>query len=121
MKNNLKMSMGAGLVLGLAMLMFVAVPRASAFTENITVGESMAVGSTGDDVVILQGLMSELGYLQVPAGVPLGYFGSLTRNAVAQYQASLGVSPADGNFGPMTGLAMHNQFAVHGWNALLGW
>jgi len=65
--------------------------------------------------------MSELGYLNVPSNIPLGYYGAMTRDAVARYQAALGVSPTAGYFGPASKIAMHSQFSSHGWLALLGW
>jgi peptidoglycan hydrolase-like protein with peptidoglycan-binding domain len=45
------------------------------------------MGSTGDDVTTLQLFLQELGMLK--QGVPLGYFGSLTSQAVASYQAAV--------------------------------
>lgn len=52
----------------------------------------LSVGSTGDRVTRLQGLLSELGYLAIPQGVAPGYFGSLTQRALQDYQRSLGLS-----------------------------
>ena len=92
----------------------------SASGPDIFSGRDMTIGSTGSDVVMLQGLLSELGYLNVPVSVPLGYFGSLTQKALASYQASLGVQPASGYFGPLTKYAMTASFKSHGWLALLG-
>ena len=120
MKNTTKV-MGIGLVLSFALALLVSVPSASAYTQNITVGENLTVGSTGSGVVVLQGLMTELGFLNVPANIPLGYFGEMTKDAVARYQASQGVTPTAGYFGPISKNAMHQQFALHGWNNLLGW
>jgi peptidoglycan hydrolase-like protein with peptidoglycan-binding domain len=121
MTNKTNLLISAGLMLTIAMALLVSVPQANAYTENITVGQNMTIGSTGFGVVMLQGLMSEFGYLNVPAGVAFGYFGSLTKDAVARYQAAQGVSPAAGYFGPVTKVAMHQQFAAHGWTTLLGW
>jgi peptidoglycan hydrolase-like protein with peptidoglycan-binding domain len=94
---------------------------ASTYTENITVGSSMTVGSTGNNVVVLQGLLSELGYLNMPFGVAQGYFGNITKDAVARYQTAQNVSPTAGYFGPATKVAMHQEFAMHNWLMLLGW
>ena len=88
---------------------------------NILVDQDMSIGSTGQGVVVLQGLLSESGYLTVPAGVPFGYFGSLTKSALGRYQASLNVSPSVGYFGPATKIAMHNDFSPRGWLGILGW
>lgn len=122
-KNYFKAS--AGVIVGtgmmLAMTMSFFVPKAEASTLNILVQEDLMVGSKGDNVTVLQGLLSELGYLSVPSGIPLGYFGSLTKVAVLNYQHAQNVLPADGYFGAATKSAMRVHFAVHGWLALLGW
>ena len=112
---------GACFALALAMGIFFAVPRAHADTQNITVSPNMTVGSTGENVVTLQALMSELGYLNVPMGIPFGYYGTMTKNAVAAYQANLNVSPAIGYYGPVTKIALFTDFNSHGWTHLLGW
>lgn len=107
--------------LALVFTLFVAVPQARAESPNILVDRNMTIGSEGRGVVVLQGLLSELGYLNIPINIPLGYFGPLTRAAVAKYQASQQVLPAVGYFGPLTKVAMHKQFATRGWLTLLGW
>ncbi|NCS98938.1 peptidoglycan-binding protein [Candidatus Parcubacteria bacterium] len=66
------------------------------FTRDLT------IGSTGADVVALQDVLIDLGYLNIPAGVSKGYFGSLTQSALASMQAAEGISPASGYFGPIT-------------------
>lgn len=66
------------------------------YTRDIT------MGSTGADVVALQDFLVAKGHLVIPAGVSKGYFGALTRSALAKYQASVMISPAVGYFGPMT-------------------
>ena len=38
----------------------------------------------------------------MPAGVAYGYFGAVTKAALAKYQAEAGISPAVGYFGPIT-------------------
>ena len=62
----------------------------------------LTVGSTGADVTSLQQFLVGKGFLQMPAGVSYGYFGPLTKAAVASYQASVGITPAVGYFGPIT-------------------
>lgn len=96
-------------------------PALAETTPNITVTQDMSLGSTGQNVVVLQGLLSELGYLHVPIGIPFGYYGPLTKKAVADYQSALNVSPQSGYFGPLTKIAMHQQFQSHNWLTLLGW
>lgn len=121
-KSSTMVLMGAGLLATFAMAMLISVPQAKASEyPNILVNRDLTLGSTGQDVVVLQGLMSELGYLNVPSGIPFGYYGSLTKNAVARYQDSINVQPAVGYYGPVTKIAMHGDFSRHGWLTLLGW
>ncbi len=111
-------------VAGIVSLMIFAIATVhvvSAKEVNILSGRDMTIGSTGQDVVVLQGLLSELGYLEVPRGVPLGYFGQLTQGALARYQSAQGVFPASGYFGPLTKIAMHSHFNSQNWLSLLGW
>jgi peptidoglycan hydrolase-like protein with peptidoglycan-binding domain len=113
---------GASISLVVALAMIVSIQHAQAAEyPNILAGQDLTVGASNQNVVVLQGLLSELGYLHVPAGVPFGYYGGLTRNAVAAYQAKLGVSPAVGYYGPVTKVAMNADFASHDWLKLLGW
>jgi hypothetical protein len=107
-------------VFAMASIFFFA-PQARAEYPNILVGSDMTTNSTGQGVVVLQGLMSELGYLNVPMGVPLGYYGGLTKTAVAQYQASRGVAPAVGYYGSVTKSSMRDHLAGHDWLSLLDW
>lgn len=88
---------------------------------NILVGKDMALGSSNQNVVVLQGILTELGYLNVPAGVPFGYYGSLTQSAVASYQSRMNVNGSTGYFGPVTKTTMSNDLASHGWLGVLGW
>ncbi|MDP1625134.1 MAG: peptidoglycan-binding domain-containing protein [bacterium] len=92
-------------------------------TENLTQPvvftiSDLTIGSTGQEVVLLQGFLSELGFLVMPIGVPMGYFGELTgeltADALARYQTSVGV-PATGYFGPLTRIAVAAQFYQNGW------
>lgn len=62
----------------------------------------LTLGSTGPDVVALQGVLTSGGYLTIPAGVAPGYFGALTQAAVAKWQAAVGIAPAAGYVGPIT-------------------
>lgn len=60
------------------------------------------LGSTGAEVVSLQTFLESKGNLVIPAGVSKGYFGNLTKGALASYQATAGITPAVGYFGPIT-------------------
>ncbi len=80
---------------------------ASASVQAIRmVAANLAQGSRGDDVTILQNYL--IGKNYGPAARALAnvgttaYFGALTRAALAEFQASVGISPALGNFGPIT-------------------
>ena len=71
------------------------------FTRDLT------LTSTGEDVRQLQIFLNASGYTvaNTGAGSPgseTTYFGTLTRAALARYQAANGISPAVGYFGPIT-------------------
>ena len=74
---------------------FASTAQAYNFASDLT------VGSTGADVIALQTALVNGGYLVMPAGTTMGYFGQVTKTAVAKYQASVGL-PSTGFFGPMT-------------------
>ncbi len=76
---------------------FVAVLTAGANAATFT--RSLTVGSTGADVTVLQTWLNQKGYLSVS---PTGYFGNLTKAAVAAFQVANGITPAAGYFGPIT-------------------
>lgn len=82
-------------VIALAAVAGATQANAATFSTNLT------VGSTGNDVVALQTWLVEKGFLTMPAGVAKGYFGQLTKSAVAAYQATVAL-PTTGFFGPMT-------------------
>ncbi|MEK7520919.1 MAG: peptidoglycan-binding protein, partial [Patescibacteria group bacterium] len=69
-------------------------------TYNFT--KDLTLGSKGDDVTALQSFLESKGHLVMPQGVAKGYFGNLTKAALAKYQAAAGISPAVGYFGPKT-------------------
>jgi peptidoglycan hydrolase-like protein with peptidoglycan-binding domain len=71
-----------------------------------TITDDLQQGSSNGEVTILQQfLISQNGGMAdqalANAGVT-GYFGSLTRAALAEFQSNAGISPASGNFGPIT-------------------
>jgi len=79
---------------------------AVSFNSNLT------VGNRGADVVSLQSFLVSKGFLTMPAGVAMGYFGGLTKSAVAAYQVSKGITPSAGYFGPITRAAVSADSAV---------
>ena len=70
-------------------------PGASCFGFS----RSLTIGSRGDDVTALQNFLASKGHFKVAT---TGYFGPITAAAVAQWQASNGVTPASGFFGPLS-------------------
>jgi len=75
---------------------------AAVSTGGASITSDLTVGSTGAQVVTLQSALVAQGHLVMPAGVAMGYFGSLTKAAVAKWQAANGVAPAVGYFGPIS-------------------
>ncbi|MFA4999334.1 MAG: peptidoglycan-binding domain-containing protein [Parcubacteria group bacterium] len=77
----------------------------STSTYNFT--RDLTVGSTGEDVRALQQYLNSKGFTVATSGAgSVGnestYFGSLTKNALASFQAANGISPTAGYFGPIT-------------------
>ncbi|MBI2637838.1 MAG: peptidoglycan-binding protein, partial [Candidatus Sungbacteria bacterium] len=68
------------------------------------------VGSRGDDVTCLQNYLKGTGHFTY-AGGATGYFGSVTKTAVAAWQAANGVSPAAGYWGSLS-QAKYSSMAV---------
>ena len=65
-----------------------------------TIIRNLSLGSTGDDVKILQALLvNEVGY---SADLITGYFGRITREAVKKLQEKYNITPALGYFGEIT-------------------
>lgn len=124
MKNIKSIKLSLGLMGGLgvvALLMAMSPIQAQAYEVNILTDSDLTLGMTGQKVIVLQGLLQELGYMTIPTGVSMGYFGSMTKDGVARYQAAQNISPAAGYFGPATKVVMHQQFLSRGWLTMLGW
>lgn len=70
------------------------------------INEDLSVGSSGEDVLWLQSFLVNAGtgpYADALANIgATGYFGNLTKDALAEYQLAVGISPASGYFGPIT-------------------
>lgn len=60
--------------------------------------KNLSLGTTGEQVKLLQTLLAQQGYLKANA---TGYYGKLTREAVKAFQRSHGLSPV-GSVGPRT-------------------
>lgn len=76
------------------------------FVSNLT------IGSKGTEVVELQQFLVSKSFLTMPSGVPYGYFGPLTKAAVAKWQTASGITPSLGYFGPVSRTAIATQTAV---------
>lgn len=95
-------------VVAFALALTVVAPvAASAQTSaSYTFNTNLTVGARGADVVALQSFLESKGVLTIPAGVAKGYFGAMTRSALAAYQSMKGIKPAAGYFGPITRAAV---------------
>ncbi len=103
------------IVLALALALTVVAPvAASAQSAAYTFSTNLTIGSRGNDVVALQSFLVSKGVLTMPAGVAMGYFGGLTKSALAAYQSSKGITPAAGYFGPITRAAVMAEGATTG-------
>ena len=69
--------------------------------DILKVTSDLMVGSEGKEVETLQIFLQGQGFLDMPLEVKRGYFGSLTKAALARYQKALGVD-ASGFFGLLT-------------------
>lgn len=85
-----------------ALMAQLATLQGTTATTGTAITSDLTIGSTGSQVVTLQSALVAQGHLVMPAGVAMGYFGSLTKAAVAKWQAANGVAPAVGYFGPLS-------------------
>jgi peptidoglycan hydrolase-like protein with peptidoglycan-binding domain len=78
--------------------------------------KTLKLGSKDEEVKLLQQYLITQGFLVMPSGVSLGYFGQVTRAALMAYQTSIGLS-AVGELGPKTRAAIlsggHAQGGTH--------
>lgn len=95
----IKKFLGVVFVLSLVLSIIPLTTSAQTVALPCTITTNLTVGSSGSDVSCLQTFLSSKGFGD---GTVTGYFGSLTKSAVASYQASVGISPADGYVGPIT-------------------
>lgn len=73
--------------------------------STYTFSTNLTVGSTGAEVLRLKCFLMSKGFLS--SSYMTNYFGPMTKAALAAYQASKGLTPADGYFGPMTRAAVN--------------
>ncbi len=82
-------------------------PAASAFGQQVrAIAVNLVEGIRSNDVTVLQQFLisqNRGASARTLASVgATGYFGPLTRAALAEFQSQVGISPALGNFGPIT-------------------
>ncbi len=82
-------------------------PISSTLSNSSTFTRNLTIGATGNDVLALQRFLNSNGFVitSTGAGSPGNestYFGQGTAKALANFQASRGISTATGYFGPMT-------------------
>ena len=65
------------------MAQLAALQGGSTTGSSVVFNTNLTVGSQGSDVTELQQMLVTKGFLQMPAGVSYGYFGPLTKAAVA--------------------------------------
>ncbi len=79
---------------------------AEAKQASIRANGSLSIGAIGADVVEVQDFLEQKGFLTIPPGGSKGTYDQNTKDAVAKYQASKGIYPADGMVGPSTRATM---------------
>lgn len=79
-------------------------------TGECSFTRALTVGSRGDDVTCLQTYLTSTGHFNYSGGAT-GYFGGITKTAVAAWQAANDVSPAVGYFGSIS-RAKYNMLAA---------
>jgi peptidoglycan hydrolase-like protein with peptidoglycan-binding domain len=95
---------GIALPAGAAKYLNAAANAVASIPSAIT--QSLTMGSKGSVVTVLQKFL--ISQAKGPAAAALnaagatGYFGSLTKAALAEYQAAVGITPAQGYFGAIT-------------------
>ena len=83
-------------------------------TSGYTFSTDLTVGSKGAAVTALQQVLVNGGYLVMPSGVSMGYFGALTKASVIKYQLAKGISPAAGYVGPKTRASLNGGVTSSG-------
>jgi LPXTG-site transpeptidase (sortase) family protein len=80
--------------------------------SSSTFPRALSIGESGADVSALQTALEQRGFLTMPATVATGYFGTLTKAAVAAYQTSVGL-PAIGSFDSLTRSSLITDLATN--------
>jgi uncharacterized surface protein with fasciclin (FAS1) repeats len=103
MKKQMMLALAPTVFMGLIMAVpaFADTSMMTSSSMMTTPSSNLMMGSEGADVSSLQTFLVAKGFLTIPTGVSMGYFGSLTKSALVRYQASAGL-PATGYFGTLT-------------------
>ena len=86
-------------------------PTSTAGGSTATLTRELYMGISGEDVRTLQKLLNANGYIVASTGLgsagnETAYFGLATKLAVIKFQIAHGISPAEGNVGPLTRAAL---------------
>jgi peptidoglycan hydrolase-like protein with peptidoglycan-binding domain len=95
-------------------------PQASSTAVSAMPARDLELGMTGGDVLALQKLLNANGFALAASGIGASgqetdYFGSLTKAALAKYQAAHGIAPTAGYFGSITRAQMKTAGAAGAW------
>jgi len=95
-------------------------PQASSKAVSAMPARDLELGMTGGDVLALQKLLNANGFALAASGIGASgqetdYFGSLTKAALAKYQAAHGIAPTAGYFGSITRAQMKTAGAAGAW------
>ncbi len=85
-----------------------AIEATSSTPQSFAINQNLTVGTSGSGVVSLQQFLEAKGFLALPSGTAVGYFGNLTKQAVIAFQKSVNL-PATGYCGAMTRAAINNR------------
>jgi len=107
--NKTKNMVRVGLVSAGTLLAFLFIGSASMKTAHAAIISQLSVGSTGAQVSELQQFLASNPRIY-PAGTVSGFYGTLTQNAVEQFQATYGIDQV-GNVGPVTQAKINNIMA----------
>lgn len=104
--------------LGTGVVTIAPVPSGTLFPGIMQLSRGLKVGSSGEDVTALQEALASMPDIY-PEGRVTGYFGSLTKMAVAKFQMKYGLvssasDPGYGYVGPMTRVKLQGMFGSTG-------
>lgn len=93
----------------LSFMVCMPAPAAAQVFSQINTNNTLKIGSRGESVSAMQAFLASNSYLY-PQGLITGYFGSLTKEAVIQFQIVYDLE-ADGIVGPMTRAKLNSLIA----------